>query len=240
MRRAIQASEESNVALARRYGVHRKTIAKWKARESVLDERMGPKNPRPRLLSREEEAIILAYRWRTRLALDVCHDRLLRLFPTLTRPTLYRSFDRYGLGRVGKTATAPRLTGSAVRGPYSFEITANDVVFRDEASRAIIPVFLAVEEITKFPYAEAAAHTPENAAAFLANLVADFPQRVVTVTTDILPIFTDWPGMFGEDMAPFSSHPFAKACRAAKVAHFRINRPYAKYAIIRTQIVEIR
>jgi uncharacterized protein YjcR len=33
MRRAIQASEEKNVDLAKRLCVSRKTIAKWKARE---------------------------------------------------------------------------------------------------------------------------------------------------------------------------------------------------------------
>src|SRR5208282_2323102 len=42
-RRAIQLSEEKNIALAKRYGVSRKTIAKWKARESTSDERMGRK-----------------------------------------------------------------------------------------------------------------------------------------------------------------------------------------------------
>jgi hypothetical protein len=62
VRRAIQASEETNTVLAKRHGVNRKTIAKWKARESISDERMGPKNPRAALLTSEDEAIILAYR----------------------------------------------------------------------------------------------------------------------------------------------------------------------------------
>ena len=46
VRRAIQLSEEKNIALAKRYGVSRKTIAKWKAREFTSDARMGPTNPR--------------------------------------------------------------------------------------------------------------------------------------------------------------------------------------------------
>ena len=37
--------EETNIVLAKRYGVNRKTIAKWKARASITDERMGPRNP---------------------------------------------------------------------------------------------------------------------------------------------------------------------------------------------------
>src|SRR5271166_5304176 len=46
VREAIQASEEKNTVLAKRYGVDRKTIAKWKARKFSSDVRMGPKNPR--------------------------------------------------------------------------------------------------------------------------------------------------------------------------------------------------
>ena len=37
IRRAIQHSQESLRALARRYGVNQKTVAKWKRRTSVAD-----------------------------------------------------------------------------------------------------------------------------------------------------------------------------------------------------------
>jgi hypothetical protein len=117
VRRAIQASEETNIVLAKRHGVNRKTIAKWKAREFISDERMGPKNPRSTLLTLEDEAIILAYRWRTRLALDDAHLRLKRLMPNLSRSTLYRCLNRRGLSRIGPTATCPPLTKAALKGP---------------------------------------------------------------------------------------------------------------------------
>ena len=64
VREAIQASKEKNTVLAKRYGVDRKTIAKWKARKFSSDMRMGPKIPRSKL-TLDDEAIILAYRWRT-------------------------------------------------------------------------------------------------------------------------------------------------------------------------------
>src|SRR5277367_388949 len=113
VRRAIQASEETNIALAKRHGVNRKTIAKWKAREFTSDAQMGPKNPRSSLLTYEEEAIILSYRWRTRLALDDVHFRLRRLMPKLSRSTLYRCLKRRGLSRIGPTKTCPPLTTAA-------------------------------------------------------------------------------------------------------------------------------
>jgi hypothetical protein len=72
-----------NVVLAKRYGVNCRTIAKWQAREGTSDERMGPKNPSSRLLSLHDEAIILASRWRTHLALDDSHLRFRHLMPKL-------------------------------------------------------------------------------------------------------------------------------------------------------------
>jgi len=41
IRRAIQHSQESLRALAKRYGVNQKTVRKWKGRSSVADIRTG-------------------------------------------------------------------------------------------------------------------------------------------------------------------------------------------------------
>ena len=230
VRRAIQESEEKNVVLAKRYSVDRKTIAKWKARDFVSDERMGPKNPRSSLLSQEDEAVILAYRWRTRLPLNDAYSRLRRLTPKLTRSTLYRCLKRYGFSRIGSTATCPPLTAAALNGPYIFEITAHEVTLLDpdHGIGVLYPVLLAVEEITKDVYAEVSQPTPEKAAAFLGRLVKQFPQKLHAVTTDIDPIFTDCSLAFEEDMAAVSPHPFAVACRTYRVVHARSLPPYRK------------
>ncbi len=45
VRRAIQNSQESLRALAKRYGINQKTVAKWKNREAVSDLPTGPKEP---------------------------------------------------------------------------------------------------------------------------------------------------------------------------------------------------
>ena len=88
IRRAIQHSQESLRALARRYGVNPKTIAKWKSRTSAADLRTGPKEPRSTVLSVEEEAVVVAFRRHTLLPLDDC---LYALQPTnMTRSSLHR------------------------------------------------------------------------------------------------------------------------------------------------------
>ena len=50
VRRAIQNSQESLRALAKRYGINQKTVAKWKQRETVADLPTGPKEAKPSLV----------------------------------------------------------------------------------------------------------------------------------------------------------------------------------------------
>ena len=69
VRRAIQNSQESLRALAKRYGINQKTVAKWRERETVADLPTGPKEAKSTVLSIEEEAIIVAFRRHTLLPL---------------------------------------------------------------------------------------------------------------------------------------------------------------------------
>jgi transposase-like protein len=59
-------------ALAQRYGINPKTVAKWKKRASVADRPTGPKDAKSTVLSVTDEAIIIAFRKHTLLPLDDC------------------------------------------------------------------------------------------------------------------------------------------------------------------------
>src|SRR6187397_2827013 len=100
VRRAIQNSQESLRVLARRHGINPKTVAKWKKRPSVQDERTGPKEPRSTVLTLEEEAIIVAFRRHTLLPLDDCLYALQSTLPQLTRSALHRCLQRHGISRL--------------------------------------------------------------------------------------------------------------------------------------------
>ena len=100
VRRAIQHSQESLRALAKRHGVNPKTVAKWKARSSVADLRTGPKDPKSTVLSVEEEAIVVAFRRHTLLPLDDCLYALQPTIPHLTRSSLHRCLQRHGISRL--------------------------------------------------------------------------------------------------------------------------------------------
>ena len=100
IRRAIQHSQESMRALARRHGINSKTVAKWKKRESTADRRTGPTVPRSTVLSVEQEAIIVAFRKHTLLPLDDCLYALQATIPQLTRSSLHRCLERHGISRL--------------------------------------------------------------------------------------------------------------------------------------------
>ena len=105
VRRAIQRSQESLRALAKRYGINQKTVAKWRRRTAVQDLPTGPKDAHSTVLSIEEEAVIVALHRHTLLPLD---DRLYALqatIPHLTRSSLHRCLQRHGISRL------PEVTG---------------------------------------------------------------------------------------------------------------------------------
>ena len=62
VRRAIQHSQESLRALAKRPGINQKTVAKWKKRTAVKDLQTGPKDLQSTVLTIEEEVAIVAFR----------------------------------------------------------------------------------------------------------------------------------------------------------------------------------
>jgi len=93
VRRAIQHSQESLRALAKRHGVNQKTIAKWKRRTSTADLPTGPKVPRSTVLSIEDEAVIVAFRRHTLLPLDDRLHALQASLPHLTRSSLHRCMN---------------------------------------------------------------------------------------------------------------------------------------------------
>ena len=162
-----------------------------------------------------------ANRWRTRRSLDDSLLRLIRLMPQLSRSALYRCLARHGLSKIGRTNVTLPLTSASLAGPYRFVITANEVILDGVLS---VSVLLAVEELTEHVYGEMAEATPENAVAFLARLVAEFPQKIDAVTTDICLAFADLRHSFGEEVPttrprPFFPHPFAVACSEKGIVH---------------------
>ncbi|SDZ17369.1 hypothetical protein SAMN05421755_11521, partial [Nitrosomonas sp. Nm33] len=99
-RRAIQHSQESLNVLAERHGINPKTVAKWKKRDFVHDAPMGPKEPASTVLTKEQEAMCVAFRRHTLLPLDDCLYALQSTIPHLSRSSLHRCYQRHGISRL--------------------------------------------------------------------------------------------------------------------------------------------
>jgi transposase len=90
IRAELQAAKESTRALAARYGLNAKTVAKWRKRTTTTDRPMGPSTPKSTVLTEIEEAIVVEFRRRTLLPLDDVLGCLRESIPKLSRSALHR------------------------------------------------------------------------------------------------------------------------------------------------------
>jgi hypothetical protein len=81
-------------------GINPKTVAKWRKRATVEDMETGPTDARSTVLTEAEEAMIVAFRRHTLLALDDCLYALQPSIPHLTRSALHRCLQRHGISRL--------------------------------------------------------------------------------------------------------------------------------------------
>lgn len=231
VRRAIQHSQESLRALAKRHGVNQKTIAKWKKRTSTADLPTGPKDPRSTSLSIEEEAVVVAFRRHTLLPLDDCLYALQATIPHLTRSSLHRCLQRHGISRLPEIEgekTAKRKFKSYPIGYFHIDIAE----VRTEQGK--LYMFVAIDRTSKFAFVELHEKaTTRVSGDFLRHLIAAVPYKVHTVLTDNGIHFTDpkYPGSAVEEIKlaiaageRFRAHSFELACAQNDVEH-RLTKP---------------
>ena len=223
VRRAIQHSQASIRTLAERYGINPKTVAKWKRRTHVGDAPMGPRDPGSTILSREEEAIIVAFRKHTLLPLDDCLYTLQSTIPRLTRSSLHRCLQRNGISRLPEVAgDNPRRSTFKIYPIGFFHIDIAEV--RTEEGRLYL--FVAIDRTSKFAYAEL--HDRANrhvATAFLKALVEAVPYKVHTILTDNGIQFCDLPRHRSGPTARWRTHMFDLMCRQHGIEH-RLTKPH--------------
>ena len=222
VRRAIQHSQESMRALARRYGVNPKTVAKWRKRSFLHDAPMGPKAPRSTVLTAEEEAVAVAFRKHTLLPLDDCLYALQATIPHLTRSALHRCFQRHGISRLPEIEGDKAEKKAFRRYPLGyFHIDIAEV--RTEEGKLYL--FVAVDRTSKYAFARLVQKANGAAArAFLDELVAAVPYQIHTVLTDNGIQFADLPKNRDGPTARMRGHPFDRLCWEHGVEH-RLTKP---------------
>jgi transposase InsO family protein len=217
VRRAIQHSQESLRALAGRYGINQKTVAKWKKRSSVSDTPTGPKNPKSTVLSIEEEAIIVAFRKHTLLPLDDCLYALQATIPNLTRSSLHRCLQRHGISRlpdVGGDKPDKKKFKSYPIGYFHIDIA------EVQTAEGKLYLYVAIDRTSKFALVQLVQKTGRtSASAFLVALIAAVPYRIHTVLTDNGVQFTYPPRYADGPTARYMTHMFDMRCRENGIEH---------------------
>ena len=231
VRRAIQHSQESLRALAKRYGINQKTVAKWKKRGSVVDLPTGPKDAGSTVLTVEEEAVIVAFRRHTLLPLDDCLYALQPTIPHLTRSSLHRCLQRHGISRLPQVEgeASPKRKFKTYPIGY-FHIDIAEV----RTAQGKLYLLVAIDRTSKFAFVELHEKvTRQTAGDFLRRLIVAVPYKVHTVLTDNGTHFTT-PGDTSS-AAPdikaaiaagelFWAHAFEYACAQNDIDH-RLTKP---------------
>ncbi|MER9507294.1 DDE-type integrase/transposase/recombinase, partial [Mesorhizobium sp. M0217] len=182
IRRAIQHSQESLRALAKRYGINQKTVRKWRNRTSAADLPTGPRDPKSTVLSTEEEAVIVAFRRYTLLPLDDCLYALQPTIPHLSRSSLHRCLQRHGIGRLPDVEGDKPARKKFKAYPIGyFHIDVAEV--RTEQGK--LHMFVAIDRTSKFAFVELHEKaTTAVSADFLRHLLDAVPYKIHTVLTD--------------------------------------------------------
>jgi len=232
VRRAIQHSQESLLKLAERYDINPKTVHKWRKRSFTHDAPMGPKQRRSSVLSPQEEAVAVAFRKHTLLALDDCLYALQSTIPKLTRSALHRCFQRHGISRL------PELEGHPSRPKKKFKAYPIGYFHIDltevRTQEGKLLLFVAVDRTSKFAFARLLERaTRKDAADFLQTLVEIVPYKIHTVLTDNGTHFTS-PGNASSATPDiksawqrgeaFRAHAFEFACARHDIDH-RLTKP---------------
>jgi transposase InsO family protein len=221
VRRALQRSEESVRALARRYGISPTTVQKWRKRETTADQKMGPAEPHSTTLSLEQEAMIVAFRRHTLLPLDDCLYALQPSVPGLTRSSLHRCLQRHGISRL------PELEGDKPA-KKRFKVYPIGFFHMDIAEvrtgEGKLYLFVAIDRTSKFAvarlYEEA---TRPTACQFLDELLKVVPYRIHTLLTDNGIQFAEQPRNRNTVISRMSR--FDMICDANDIEH-RLTKPH--------------
>jgi transposase-like protein len=191
VRLAVQRSRESVRSLAKRYGISPTTVQKWRKRTTVTNLPMGPRAAHSTVLSVEEEAMIVAFRRHTLLALDHCLYALQPTLPHLARSSLHRCLQRNGISRRPEIKGEKPAQQKFKTYPIGyFYIGVAEVRTKEEK----LYLFVAIDRTSKFAFVQLQEQAGRpTAMSFLGALIEAVPYRLHTIFTDNRIQFADLP-----------------------------------------------
>ena len=227
VRAEIQASNLSNAALARRYGVTVETIKRWRSRDSVEDRSHTPHRLRTTLTEAQE---VLAVELRRTLLLPL--DDLLTvvrefLNPAASRSGLDRLLRRKGVSNLHRLkAELAESDGPEAVERKAFKVYDPGFIHIDIKYLPLLPgdkrrryLFVAIDRATRWVYVEIRKDkSARSARGFLQRLIRACPVKIQKILTDNGKEFTDRFAATGKRQ-PTGKHPFDQACAEHGIEH---------------------
>ena len=229
IRLELQHSELSTRELARKYNLHRATVAKWRNRESTTDASHRPHCIHA-TMSEGQEKVVVELRKLLLLPLD---DLLAvtREFinPDVSRSGLDRCLRRHNVSNL--KALLPKVDGDEKPKHKTFKdydpgFVHVDIKYLpqmpDEESRTYL--FAAIDRATRWVYVEIHQDkTARSAQRFLSHLIEKAPFKINQVLTDNGKEFTDRFCATGQ-REPTGNHLFDQVCTESGIEH-RLTKP---------------
>ena len=229
IRKFIQESDLSERKLAKKFGISRSTVRRWKKRDSVEDKSHRPHRMKT-TLTPEQETIVVELRKTLLLSLDDLLN-VVREFinPKVSRSGLDRCLRRHGVSNLKNLVPKDEKGEPKKKNFKDYEpgYVHVDVKYLpkmpDETSRKYL--FVGIDRATRWVYLEILPEkTASNASDFLKRLIDKAPFKIKIILTDNGKEFTDRFSPTGE-RKPTGKHPFDLVCKSNKIEH-RLIRPF--------------
>lgn len=213
-RAAIQKSEKTLAAIAKEYGINRKTARKWKNRSTVEDSAMGTKQKMSTVLSLSEEEFLVNFKLKTGFSLDDILIALKEEMPHLTRSNLYRCLKRHGVSKAVEDEKKKRE--KKIFKEYEIGYLHIDTAeVRSAESKGY--VFVAIDRTSKLAFAKIYKNkSKESSCDFLKYVLERIPYKVFIVLTDNGTEYTDIARNKAQEI---KAHPFDRLCQKHKIEH---------------------
>ena len=206
--------------MSKELGINPKTVAKWRKRATVEDQKTGPKEPRSSVLTEAEEATVVAFRRHTLLPLDDCLYALQPTIPHLTRSSLHRCLQRHDISRLPEVDGDKPKRQRFKRYPIGFfHIDIAEV----QTAEGKLYLFVAIDRTSKFAVAQLVETADRRTAwEFLERVLEAVPYKIHTILTDNGIQFAEQP----RNRNTITSRPmrFDMICTANDIEH-RLTKP---------------
>jgi len=232
IRAEIKAStQQSQVALAKKYNVSRQTISKWQNREEMTDKSHRPDQLQTRLSPLQEERVGIL-----RQTLFLPLDDLLVITREFinseaTRSGIHRTLVRQGRSNLNKMYPELEAASGEKKVKKSFKDYEPGFIHIDIKYLPKMPdetgrnyLFVAIDRATRWVYLEIFPDkTASSAQRFLEVVVEQAPFHITKLLTDNGKEFTDRYIPNGE-REPTGHHLFDKMCTKHEIEH-RLTKP---------------